>query len=312
MKKIIILLCCMIIMHINAMMNPEISEKNKIKLTELPQEIKIMIVNDVILSPSLQTPEEVNDVMKSLARVNESWKKFITNSENTLSLIKGLSGRFGLSNMEITKKLSIKKARSRYTIQTAALCGWNKDNAPFIYDNLDRLFKDGLDLNFTYDDDCTLLLKPAFANEREHTGHAPCDLFYDGYFKVSKWLIDHGADINVITKDGKSASILIFSIFNKPLIELFLNHPKFKIHYQDNEGNTVLHCCFQQRLRYGHIYGDNFSLELHDNIYSVVEKLIGMGADPRLCNKRGKTSFDLAKETGYEPFLKILDSHYNS
>ena len=43
----------------------------------------------------------------------------------------------------------------------------------------------------------------------------------------------------------------------------------------------------------------------------MVEKLIRMGANPYMSNKQGETAFDLAKRTGYEPFLKILDPYYN-
>jgi ankyrin repeat protein len=279
----------------------------------LPKEINSIIVNNIPLSPCFKTVEEVNGVMVALACVNKSWNLCINDSGNTLSLIKKLSKRFDLCDMEVTTILSMKEAQNRYAIQTAALCNWDRNNDFFICENLGKLLKNGLDLDFTYDDRRnTLLLKAAFSNVFAHTGHAPRHLFDCRYLQVSKWLIDHGADINVITTDGKTPSILIFSIFNNPLIQLFLNHPKFNIHYQDNAGDTVLHCCFQQRIRYEYLRDDSFRLKLYTIISCVVQKLIEMKANPSLPNKQGETSFDLAKRTGYEQFMKILDPQYNS
>jgi len=301
MKKILFLCGCMVIVSINAML-----------VESLPKEINSIIVNNIPLSPCFKTVEEVNGVMVALACVNQSWNLYINDSENTLSLIKKLSKKFDVSNMEVTEKLFTVGAKHRYAIQKAALCDWDSEKHGLICKNLDRLLKTKFDLDFTYDGTHTLLLKASAENVHEHTGHAPNELFDCEDASVSRWLINHGADINVTTKDGKTPSILIFAIFNNALIELFLNHPKFNVDYQDDEGNTVLHYCFKQRIRYKYLRDDSFRLKLYTIISCVVQKLIEMKANPSLPNKQGETSFDLAKRTGYEPFLKILDPQYNS
>ena len=279
---------------------------NAMLVQSLPREINTIIINNIPLCSSFKTIEEVSGVMQSLSCVNKSWNLYINDSENALSVIKKLSKKFDLSNMEVTEKLSIVGAKHRYSTQLAALYDWDRTSRFKLHKNLNRLLTCGLDLNFTYGLDLNFT-----CNQKHPTMliKAICCKKY-GHSDVGKWLIEHGADINLITEYEENAIMLAIDYFNEDFIPLFLDHPKLNVHHQDDEGDTVLHHCFGRAI--GVHYLGKIDFKKCEKMCSIIEKLLQKGADPRLCNKQKKTPIDLAKETGYEPFLKILDPQYNS
>jgi hypothetical protein len=279
----------MVIVSINAML-----------VESLPKEINSIIVKNIPLSPCFKTVEEVNDVMVSLACLNKSWNLYINDSENTLSLIKKLSKRFDISDIEVAEKLSIKEAQSRYAIQTSALVVLKEYNAKMIHRHLDNIASQ-LDLNFTYSPD--FLSEPTLL-----MGVSDLSSYYSGRTFVAEWLIKKSADINVLNKHKQNALMTTIWRFNFELIDMLLQHPLFDVKHVDCNGDTLLHYC----IKCPHASSQN-GMEKYEKMCRVITTLLEKGIDRNAVNKYGKTALDIAKcyTFKYEPFFKILDPDYN-
>ena len=123
---------------------------------------------------------------------------------------------------------------------------------------------------------------------------------------MGKWLIGHGADINITTDEGVNAIMAaLYPLSAEPeLISLLLDHPQFDLDHRDNKGNTTLHYCFVQNR--------SISPYVSEMMCSILKKLLEKGANLNAANNQGRTPFDLARLQGHRPFLEILDSQYNS
>lgn len=259
---------------------------------EAPREINKVILN---LIPSFSSLPEIGEALSILAQVNKSFNFCINDSANTLEIIKKISNRFSLSDIETTNALCIRSASERYAIQTAALTKWTAGKS-YTHKNLNKLRK-VLDLNFTYDQKTlclpTMLMTTAFWQEY-------------GYSDVGVWLIENGADINVTSQDGRNAFMIASKYFNLALVPLLLNHSKFNVHHKDDAGNTALHSCFGQGITTNYPTGRAIDFEKCKLMCVPLQKLMNMGADPLCKNKEGETPLSLAIATKYEPFVQIL------
>ncbi len=298
MKHITFLLCCMIIMNMNAMLIQSLP-KELMLIQSFPEEINTRVVQDIPLSPWLETLEEVNDVMKCLARLNNSWRSYINDSKNTLSLIKELSKRFGVSDIEVAGKLSIKDAQSRYAIQTSVFAVWERSDETIIHRHLDRLASK-LDLNFTYSGDfceeSTLLISAVYSSK----------------IAIAKWLIQKGVDINKCNEcNERKLNPVMAALIRCPenMISLLFNQPSLDCNSVDGYGNTLLHYCIHSPHCSSQCGNQKFEI-----MVPIIKKLLEKGIDRNAVDNDGKTALDIANSYTfkYEPFLKILNSKQNS
>lgn len=271
-------------------------QTNTMLVSAFPKELNLIIYDYILTSSAFSSVTEINEALKSLVRLDKSRNLFFNDSENTLCLIKKLSQRFDIFDFDVVEQLSLKGAQLRRLLQWAAL-DWDKGSAVFCKD-LHSLCSGGLDVNFTYGPHKlpypTMLMRAAYWNA--------C-----GWSDIGQCLIKKGADINMITKAGKSAPMLALFYCNEQMIPLFLNHPQLNVQHKDNNGNTLLHCCFQKGLNYDG-YAGVISLKKCEAMCPIIKTLLEKGVDRHAINSAGETAFDLAKETEYKPFLAILNS----
>lgn len=110
----------------------------------------------------------------------------------------------------------------------------------------------------------------------------------DVAFKNKKWeicdlLLEHGVNFS----PNKVREIVKSSFEKGMLIEMISK--KLGYHFQDDEGNTLLHYAAQS----GH----------QD---SCLQELLDAGVDPNIKNKKGQTALDLALESGYHHVSLLL------
>ncbi|MCF8462726.1 MAG: ankyrin repeat domain-containing protein [Rickettsiaceae bacterium] len=107
-----------------------------------------------------------------------------------------------------------------------------------------------------------------------------------GQVEIAKWLINNGANINLVTTNGNS-SLHGAVLFGQEEIVKLLIAKASKVNLADNTGKTALH----------------FAMEFKRK--EIAKCLIHKGADVNLANNAGKTPLEIAKGNGFEETLEF-------
>ncbi len=269
-----------------------VPQKNKTGYIEpsLPAILKQKIFTISSLCSTCTSLKDAGITVNALVRVDKFLNGFINDDERTLQLIKQLSDEFNETNIEVTKMLWTKAANNRFALQLAFFVGWDGYNFNDIKCHMNRLKRIGFDLDFTYNDQRPTVLIQAMSKSAD---------------KVVGWLIENGADINVLTPGEQNAGMLALMKRNQELIHTFLDHPDFKVNHQDSEKYTPLHCCFYNRCI--HMGTREIDKTKGTEIYEIVKKLLEKGANPIAMSDDGKTPLALAQESDYQPLIDLLE-----
>jgi hypothetical protein len=269
-------------------------KSEQIKNFSMPATFCAILKQHIFTIPSfcLEYPclKDATVTISALAQTNRFLNKFINDDDKTLALIKQLSQQFDCSHIDVSRALCTNAANNRFALQKAFLVGWNH-GFDLIEDDINKLKRMGLDLNFGYCKKCpTALMQTAGWQEV-------------GYSNIAVWLIENGADITLCTPVGINASMIALAHNNWPLIDTLLDHPAFDAIHCDIENSTPLHCYFYGLMRdVVPGLGTNATPSLR-----IVKKLLEKGANPTIMNKDEKTPLDLAKESGYQSLIELLE-----
>ncbi len=106
--------------------------------------------------------------------------------------------------------------------------------------------------------------------------------------KLFKFLLNHGADPNLVNKDGDSSLSFASSWNNKKIVQLLLNFSNINVNIKNLEGDTPLHIS---------VY--------HDHL-DIVKLLLTKGANPNLANNNGVTPLHNAAFNSNLEIVKLL------
>lgn len=266
----------------------------------IPATVCAMLEQKIFTIPSLchacsylPCLEDAAVTINALAKTNIIFNKSINEDDTTLALIKQLSRRFDCPNIDVARMLCTKGANNRYTLQRSFLVGWRNILWDSVKNDINKLKRIGLDLNFSYGKERPTPLLEATAWQEF------------GYSRIAGWLIENGADITCCTPDGRNASMIALAGYNEDLIDALIDHSAFNVNHQDNKNDTPLHCCVKGAFS---ITGDGRKLrsERFPLVYEKAKKLLEKGADPTAINKYEQTPLTLAISVGYQPLIELL------
>lgn len=109
----------------------------------------------------------------------------------------------------------------------------------------------------------------------------------NGHIEVAKFLIDHGADIELKSTQGSTPLYLAVVGAHKAMLELLLDRGA-NIHGQSSSGTTPLHLASERGYR------------------AIVETLLVRGADPNRLNREQLAPLHLAAKAGQDMIVKLL------
>jgi len=186
----------------------------------------------------------------------------------------------------------------------------------FIYDkqlvNRIRLaLKQGVNINAKNDANATALLIAAYRTN----------------FEAVKYLVEHGADVNITNKNGNTPiGIVGWKTGNLEIMNYLIEHGA-DINLTNNNGDSPLgllvwdtnnleaiKCLVEQKADVN-IANNNGDTPLMDAAYlgktKILSYLLSNGSDSNLKNKKSKTALDLARLQNKQVAIEILESHIN-
>jgi hypothetical protein len=293
--KLLLLLPSILFSHSYAMQPPADNSKKKLEVavTLLPLDLCTFLQQSFcsinVLSQQYSCPDDAARMINVLVRTNKFLYMLIDNDDFILNWIKELSSRFDCSNMDVAETCCTRAIKNRYLMQMpfSTRCPRGYENK-YLY-NLKQM---GLDLEFTYDKNKQTVLQmnigfPEFS-----------------FVQAGKWMIENGADINVIDNRGCNVAMIATCADNTTLLELLLNHKALNIHHQDNKGNTLLHYSIHMFAGIGaHWEIDEKSSAF---MFEMTKQLLEKGANPTVKNKEGKTPLNFAYEIGSQSHIDPL------
>lgn len=134
-------------------------------------------------------------------------------------------------------------------------------------------------------------LVPDLTNEQKYFyfKRAVCFKQYD---MVKFWIEDRGLDVNAKFSfcNGHGKTALHFAAENgeTSIVQLLLKHKNIKINLQDSNGDTPLHCIAKRAPVSHESYLPSYN--------EITEMLLAAKADIGLPNRRGETSFEIARD----------------
>jgi len=256
----------------------------------LPCEINGKILDTLVFHSPNSTKKDTAYLINRFSLTCKPINTFI--NEHTLLLIKKLSDRFNCSNESVAHELQTKVASEILLKQLgfSRLCGKSRYNRISPQSAL-HIKKITIDLNFTY--------KYPARTQLMFSSMATSESMGAGQPYIVKWLIKHGADINIVDTTGKPAILDAITTWNdgeKQLIEYFLDHPSFDINrIYGKHGTLLFSIVFPLPLSYKRSYKLN-----------LIKRLCARGADPEIAFK--ETTLLQLKETDLELFTIVQEA----
>lgn len=150
-------------------------------------------------------------------------------------------------------------------------------------------------------------------------------------FKAVQYLLEHGANVNAITKNGHNALSLAIkrqlSAGNPKIIQLLIDHG-VNVNHVDHKGKTALMLVCQYQMYQNHVkllvengaelnkiddYGKTalmYALKGNEVVLDTVKYLLDNGADASIKDHRGCSAWILTlAKPGHEPLLDVLINH---
>jgi ankyrin repeat protein len=126
-----------------------------------------------------------------------------------------------------------------------------------------------------------------------HDGWTPLHLSaFFGHAKVAEYLLDHGADARVISRNSNANTALHAALAgNHKMLAALLMGAGADVNAGDGAGWRPLH------------------LAAHNGILEVMKQLIAQGADVHVENNEGKTPLALAQEKNHREAAALLRRH---
>jgi uncharacterized protein len=110
-----------------------------------------------------------------------------------------------------------------------------------------------------------------------------------GHAAIAEMLIDQGADVNVVSRDGNSPLMIAAAYGHVGVVRVLLAQGA-EVNRRNARGNTAL----MHAAEFGH--------------REVVELLLQAGADVRVRDHDGETALNAARRRGYADIVKLLET----
>jgi hypothetical protein len=145
----------------------EVTSSPAIGFTNLPKELKEIILGYLAMGTNATSVEEAGQAIKSLSHVNKELNQLINDPQFCLKLIKHLAKKFKCTDETAAIALNTKEAQRRLKIQREALQSINQIK----YGYETELLPQEVDTNFTYGNSSTRVLLQYIFPEASPTAH---------------------------------------------------------------------------------------------------------------------------------------------
>ena len=171
----------------------------------------------------------------------------------------------------------------------------------------------------------TLISEGADVKTKDKNGKAAIVIAVEkGYTEVVKLILENGADPNGHYFKNPKANLFVLSMHNSHFdaaLALLQSGAKADFNHKFNGGKTALMLAIEAGKQDLATYllikqfnpdaCDDFGnsalmYAVKQNLFSVVKKLLELGADPTLRQVDGKTAFDIAKFQNNQSLMRIL------
>jgi ankyrin repeat protein len=276
----------------------------------LPKDIEPLIIS-YLHAGSLK---ETANIINSLSLTDKYLNEKINDPIFCLQLIKHLSEKFNVSNMDVCKALQTKAAKERFELQNELynLCkniNIEKNvstqiieqfqnligNKTDILSRFNELYTKGVDLEFTYTEKInnllfplidTLYLTPLMIASINNYELIPILL------KKTEKTKQNSSWVNINTPECKNGiTPLIFAVItrNMRFVTLLCENKNLEVNKQDNAGNTAL----LWSLREAPYSADVIKL-------SISQLILDAGADPEIANNANLTPLQTAQKIEHD------------
>lgn len=255
-------------------------ENNAFPFTTLPKELQREVLVIALNNEINSLPTDYESLLvavtkiKDFAGINKAFNAAINQSQFCLKMIKNLAKQFETSDMDVARKLGIRCAQERYTLQNDFI-SFIKNSDNFSMARFEDFLKKGIDLEFT--------------DERGNTPLMIAASYESSNAVIA--LINKGANLEATDLDEQRTP-LTCAIENDENIDIV--NALIKKGADVNHG-TRIGGPLDRALIHGHAYGLVIVPERQEGVIKVIKILLLAGADPNKMTTRYKDS-ELLKE----------------
>jgi hypothetical protein len=230
--------------------------------SKLAPEIQCKIIDCATIAG--KNSKESAFIINALSLTNQQLNAEINKPRYADNLIKKLAAKYYCSHETIAKRLCIKPARERLTLQgqlKTLCCHPHSHTTPDLHEKLHALIIKGVDSEFTYNHDHqqkTALMIAMSCNKN-----------------MLAVLLNHGANINACNAFGMTALHFACKKNRIAHVKTLFTYPQLAINQHNNNGeNALLYCLIHRK-------------QFTKRFFNLCKMLLQAGLDPECTNKKG-------------------------